>query len=98
MKIPATKERPRLSKELIKELGKLEKANQIRDYVSRFIIGTCYVYSQEGVKAFSAPRDKDILCDYLEDLGQTEGVIVDLLPVAICLFAKERIYSFQPSY
>ena len=94
-----TKKLPDLSKSVIKEIGILESRSRLEEYISRLVIGICRVYVNKRTKVFRLPKERNELRSYLERNKFKKEIIVDIPPIAICLFADtQRMYTWEKKH
>ena len=87
-----------INKNVLKETGRLESFSNIKKYISRIIIGNCYIYGNK-MKVFRLPEEKSELYSYLEEANPEKEILVDLSCVATCLcVGKGQIYTLMKKH
>jgi hypothetical protein len=85
-----------VTRSVMKELGLLESCSRFEKYISKIIIGNCYVYGDKTKKVFRLPRERDELFDYLKQDNLEKEIVVKLSHVATCLcVGNNQMYTLQ---
>lgn len=85
-----------ITRSVIKEMGLLESCSRFEKYVSKIIIGNCYVYGNKTKKVFRLPKERNELFSYLKQDNLEEGIVIKLSHVATCLYAgNNQMYTLQ---
>jgi len=85
-----------VTRSFLKETGFLENRSRFKKYISKIIIGNCYIYGNKTKKVFRLPKERNELFSYLEQDNLEEEIIVKLSHVAICLcVGNNQIYTLQ---
>ena len=85
-----------VTRNVLKEMGLLESRSRFKKYISKIIIGNCYVYGNKTKKVFRLPKERNELFSYLEQDNLEEEIVVKLSHVAICLcVGNNQIYTLQ---